>query len=242
MVQFRPPQPALKRFSRAILLPPLPARLTAHDVLAPASNRRRAGASARPQSKKRRPRLEVASGTEARLIFEMLHYTLLRLDDAHSTVDRLPGHERGAGSCRPRGEHSNDQHSLISIRTDHTPSGEICCTIEDSGPGIDRSHLSHLFENTFTTKKTGMGMGLIISRSIIEAHDGCIRAENNPARFRTVLPQGKGYAASNTPVRRLQHTSCRPQGRVVLTEIWGQLLKRCRIAARSSRRGPQHPE
>lgn len=148
--------------------------------------------------------------TEARLIFEMLHYTLLRLDDAHSTVDRLPGHERGAGSCRPRGEHSNDQHSLISIRTDHTPSGEICCTIEDSGPGIDRSHLSHLFENTFTTKKTGMGMGLIISRSIIEAHDGCIRAENNPARFRTVLPQGKGYAASNTPVRRLQHTSRRP--------------------------------
>src|SRR6185312_11942969 len=69
---------------------------------------------------------------------------------------------------------------MFSIRTDHTPSGEICCTIEDSGPGIDRSHLSHLFENTFTTKKTGMGMGLIISRSIIEAHDGCIRAENNP--------------------------------------------------------------
>jgi signal transduction histidine kinase len=70
----------------------------------------------------------------------------------------------------------------------------VCCNIEDSGPGIDPVHLPHLFDTFFTTKDAGMGMGLPISRSIIEAHGGYIRADNDSAlggaRFSFVLPVG----------------------------------------------------
>jgi signal transduction histidine kinase len=68
----------------------------------------------------------------------------------------------------------------------------VCCSIEDSGPGIDPTHLPRLFDSFFTTKDSGMGMGLPICRSIIEAHGGSIRADNDSslggARFSFVLP------------------------------------------------------
>jgi PAS domain S-box-containing protein len=83
-------------------------------------------------------------------------------------------------------------HRSIVIRTMQPDPESVCCMIEDSGPGIDPAHLSHLFDNFFTTKDAGMGMGLPISRSIIEAHEGQIRADNNStlggARFSFTLP------------------------------------------------------
>ena len=57
----------------------------------------------------------------------------------------------------------------------------VCCSIEDSGPGIDQRHLPRLFDSFFTTKDTGMGMGLAICQSIVEAHGGSIRASNDSA-------------------------------------------------------------
>ena len=64
--------------------------------------------------------------------------------------------------------------------------------MEDSGPGIDPVHLPHLFDSFFTTKEAGMGMGLSISRSIIEGHGGNIQADNKSglggARFSFNLP------------------------------------------------------
>jgi signal transduction histidine kinase len=66
------------------------------------------------------------------------------------------------------------------------------CTVEDSGPGIKPEHLDHLFNSFFTTKDAGMGLGLAILRSIIEAHGGCLRADNESAdggaRFSFTLP------------------------------------------------------
>ena len=44
--------------------------------------------------------------------------------------------------------------------------------MRDTGPGLSPEGLSRLFETFYTTKPDGMGMGLPISRSIIEAHDG----------------------------------------------------------------------
>jgi signal transduction histidine kinase len=49
-------------------------------------------------------------------------------------------------------------------------------TVRDSGPGIRASDLEHLFESFVTTKASGMGMGLAISRAIINAHGGQIWA------------------------------------------------------------------
>jgi PAS domain S-box-containing protein len=83
------------------------------------------------------------------------------------------------------------QRTLV-IRTALADPHTLCCTFEDSGPGIKPDHLDHLFDSFFTTKDAGMGLGLAISRSIIEAHGGYIRADNESAYggacFRFTLP------------------------------------------------------
>jgi two-component system sensor kinase FixL len=67
----------------------------------------------------------------------------------------------------------------------------VVLTVSDAGPGIDPANLDRLFAAFFTTRRDGMGMGLSISRSIIEAHGGRIWAANRPeggARFHVSLP------------------------------------------------------
>ena len=70
-------------------------------------------------------------------------------------------------------------------------SNEVFVEVRDSGPGLDPANLSCLFESFYTTKPDGMGMGLSISRSIIEAHGGRLWATPNQphgAVFRFTLP------------------------------------------------------
>jgi signal transduction histidine kinase len=59
-----------------------------------------------------------------------------------------------------------------------------CITVQvkDTGPGIDAEHLQRLFEAFYTTKPHGLGLGLAICRSIIEAHDGRLWTEPNKVR------------------------------------------------------------
>jgi len=65
--------------------------------------------------------------------------------------------------------------------------------VRDSGPGLDAANVGHLFDSFYTTKPNGMGMGLSISRSIVEAHGGRLVATQNVphgAVFRFTLPTG----------------------------------------------------
>jgi signal transduction histidine kinase len=67
-------------------------------------------------------------------------------------------------------------------------------SVSDVGPGIPVDHLKVMFEPFFTTKPEGMGMGLSIARTIIEAHGGQLSAENAAGRgatFRITLPLAK---------------------------------------------------
>jgi C4-dicarboxylate-specific signal transduction histidine kinase len=63
------------------------------------------------------------------------------------------------------------ERSLLVESRLHGPN-DVLITVEDTGPGIDAKEMEHLFEPFFTTKSQGMGLGLAISRSIIEAHGG----------------------------------------------------------------------
>jgi signal transduction histidine kinase len=80
---------------------------------------------------------------------------------------------------------------LISTERDHTG---VLVALRDSGPGIDPTHLERVFEAFYTTKSSGVGMGLSICRSIIDAHGGRLWAEANVPRgavFQFTLPCGE---------------------------------------------------
>jgi signal transduction histidine kinase len=61
---------------------------------------------------------------------------------------------------------------VLSISSELVQPDRLQVSIEDSGSGIDPSDLGRIFKPLFTTKTRGMGMGLSICRSILEAHDG----------------------------------------------------------------------
>jgi len=80
---------------------------------------------------------------------------------------------------------------VLKIQTSQTKTGLVQVSIEDTGTGIDPSNLERVFKPLFTTKATGMGMGLSICRSIIESHDGRIWAapgSNQGSIFQFELP------------------------------------------------------
>jgi PAS domain S-box-containing protein len=70
----------------------------------------------------------------------------------------------------------------LFIGTGTAGSDEVCVAVRDSGPGLDPVKLDRLFEAFYTTKPGGLGMGLSICRSIIEAHGGRLWAEANEPR------------------------------------------------------------
>jgi signal transduction histidine kinase len=76
----------------------------------------------------------------------------------------------------------NDDTRELQIRTQIDASDRVLVTVRDSGPGLDPMRLEHLFDAFYTTKSTGMGMGLSICRSIIEAHGGRVWATANEPR------------------------------------------------------------
>ncbi len=83
----------------------------------------------------------------------------------------------------------------ISIRTSSYDSGAVEVSLRDSGMGLGEASLDGLFQHFVTTKKAGLGVGLAISRTIIEAHGGKLTAQCNPEAgmtFRFTLPEAAG--------------------------------------------------
>jgi C4-dicarboxylate-specific signal transduction histidine kinase len=83
---------------------------------------------------------------------------------------------------------------IITVHSRMTDEGEVVVSVHDTGKGIDEKSSRLLFEPFYTTKAHGLGLGLSISRSIIEAHGGALIAMPNPGRGATFsfrLPTGK---------------------------------------------------
>jgi signal transduction histidine kinase len=79
----------------------------------------------------------------------------------------------------------------LQIGTEANQSDGVLVSVRDSGPGIRQENLDRLFDPFYTTKSTGMGMGLAICRSIVEGHGGLIWATANIPRgaaFHFTLP------------------------------------------------------
>jgi C4-dicarboxylate-specific signal transduction histidine kinase len=87
-----------------------------------------------------------------------------------------------------------DDHRLLQVTTERQGDNALVATVEDSGPGIDPKLLESIFDAFVTTKAHGMGLGLAISRMIIERHAGQLSASPAHPRgciFRLVLPTGE---------------------------------------------------
>jgi signal transduction histidine kinase len=89
-------------------------------------------------------------------------------------------------------ELAGGERTLVLWTAEANP-GAVTIGVRDSGTGIDETDLDHMFQAFYTTKADGLGMGLAIARSIVEAHGGRLTAKNNPeggATFSFTLPVG----------------------------------------------------
>jgi signal transduction histidine kinase len=105
----------------------------------------------------------------------------LLLNAAHAMADCPPAERR------------------VSLSVERIGEGRVAVEVRDSGVGIPPEHIESVFEPFWTTRKDGLGLGLQICRSIIEAHGGAIRVERNPDRgvsFRFELPAAVEAAAA----------------------------------------------
>ena len=87
----------------------------------------------------------------------------------------------------------------LLVSTEQEASGAVLFTVQDSGPGLDPESVARAFDAFYTTKPQGMGIGLAICRSIVEAHGGklwAIANKDRGATFQFTLPTGGGRAAA----------------------------------------------
>jgi signal transduction histidine kinase len=92
----------------------------------------------------------------------------------------------------------SDRPRELVIRSQQDESHRVLVTVTDSGVGISTENADRLFNAFFTTKSSGMGMGLSICRSIVEAHGGRLWTTTNVphgATFQFTLPASADAAS-----------------------------------------------
>jgi signal transduction histidine kinase len=114
-------------------------------------------------------------------------------------IEALRGMDEGPRDLMVSSEKSTEPSSGSAEGTPATATSawtagpHVLVTVRDTGPGLDPQGLERLFEAFYTTKPQGLGMGLAISRSIIQAHGGRLWAGTN-------APQGAAFAFA-LPIR-----------------------------------------
>jgi two-component system sensor kinase FixL len=94
---------------------------------------------------------------------------------------------------------AEDRVVAVSAAADGPSS--VCVSVRDRGPGLTSERLDQIFKPFVTSKRDGLGLGLSISRSIVEMHGGRIWAENNGdegATFHFILPTGSSAAVDRS--------------------------------------------
>jgi signal transduction histidine kinase len=95
---------------------------------------------------------------------------------------------------------SEEGPRILDVRSSVRDDGGVLVSVSDTGVGVEAKDIERIFNPLFTTKSGGMGMGLSICRSIIEAHDGSLLVvPNNPkgATFQFVL-----HPTADAPIRQ----------------------------------------
>ena len=93
----------------------------------------------------------------------------------------------------------------LLISSEQSQKNGVLVAVRDSGPGIDPAHIERVFEAFYTTKSSGVGMGLSICRSIIDAHGGRLWADVNAPRgatLRFTVPRADGPLMDPLPEDR----------------------------------------
>ena len=99
----------------------------------------------------------------------------------------------------------------LTIRTEPAQHDSVCLSIEDAGAGIDPCNTERLFTPFYTTKITGMGIGLSVSRTIIESHHGRLWAASNDGpgtTFSFSIPCETDHAAQDEILRLALENLC----------------------------------
>jgi signal transduction histidine kinase len=92
-----------------------------------------------------------------------------------------------------------DRSRVLRVGSEPFDWNGVTITVEDSGTGIEAKDIDKIFDAFFTTKKSGMGMGLAICQSIIEAHGGSLTVSPGAPHgsiFKVVLPRGRNALSS----------------------------------------------
>jgi signal transduction histidine kinase len=95
---------------------------------------------------------------------------------------------------------NEDTSRVLSIKSEVQDGGGVMISVADTGKGIDSQYIDRIFNPLFTTKSEGMGMGLSICRSIIEAHEGRLWVVGNTPRGVVFKFSLRAYAGGSTGV------------------------------------------